>query len=654
MGKIIVLKNREMNFEKKILNWQLLRVYFWALIILMFSYSVLRACFLYWNWNQFRNMNFIDITYAFFIGLRFDLCAVGLLFLPAFLLTFLVGIWLESRTWKKIFLFSVLLIQIPFWILNYIDIEFFNFIGRRVTLAGLFIFTEAKGKMTSFFSTYGFWIFIICLMILGFIYLLMRFIKVIKFENDPKNSKLSYALTHFLFLIPLIVFARGGIQLKPIDFVFASVFTSPVLNNLVLNSTFSIIKSADKDKISPVQFYAKEEEYFSFLNGYKEKKSLLEGHRPLERQNVVIFILESFAFEFMGDVNNQKGYTPFLDDIAKKGLLFKNAFANGRRSIEGISSIMAGIPAMMSEPFISSEFSSNYFLGAGSLLEPLGYETSFFHGGHNGTMYFDKFINSAGIPKYFGASEYPGISDDNDKVWGIFDEPFLKFFGEKLGAGKKPFFSALFTLSSHHPYTVPEALKGRFIKGPLEILESIQYTDYALKIFFETYKNQKWFKNTLFIFTADHTQKNLLPEFNNEIGRYKVPILFYHPHFKWPQVDLDLPVQHIDILPSVMDFLNLPMKQKILLGESVFKPDHEKTVTLFQDGNYFLINKKNILFWNQRDPVKIFDSTDWNLKTDNLELEKKEDVDHLERKLKASIQYFNKGLWDNRLYFPNK
>ncbi|MCB0369750.1 MAG: sulfatase-like hydrolase/transferase, partial [Bdellovibrionales bacterium] len=490
----MMLKNK----VKSILNTDLLRLYLGSFAIIVLSYSILRGAFLYWNWGQFKGMPISDIAYAFFVGLRFDLSAIAILYIPAFLLTLFIGFWLRAEVWKKFFYIIVLLTQIPFWILNFIDIEFFNFVGRRVTVSGLFIFSEAEGKMMSFFQTYLIWILIIFFIIFLFCYLLY---KLISSQRLIKESKIAYLITMFVILIPLVISARGGLQKKPIDFVYASVFNSPVLNNLILNSTFSILKSFDKDKISPVQFYAKDADYFPLLNGYMPKNSELDGKRPNKKQNVVIFILESFALEFMGYPNHQKGYTPFLDQIAQKGLFFKNSYANGRRSIEGIASIIAGIPALMSEPFISSEFASNYFLGIGTLLEPLGYATSFFHGGHNGTMYFDKFINSAGIPNYYGANEYPPISEDDDKVWGIFDEPFLKFFGKTISNSHKPFLTALFTLSSHHPYTIPEQYKGKFAKGPLEILESLQYTDHALKVFFETYQNEDWFKDTLFIFT---------------------------------------------------------------------------------------------------------------------------------------------------------
>lgn len=600
-------------------------------------------------------MGLKDIVYAFFIGLRFDVSALGLLYLPLLLVTLFLGVWINDRYWQRFYFAMVMLIQFPFWVLNYIDIEFFNFVGRRITLSGMFIFTEAKGKVSSFFATYLFWIALIFVFLFFYVFL---YRKAIMAQSFLRESKWKYVGTHFFLIIFFVICARGGLQEKPIDFVYASVFNSPVMNNLTLNSTFSILKSFDKEKVSPVQFYTKEEEFFPFLNGYEEKKSLLEGRRSEKKQNVVIFLLESFALEFMGKPNNQKGYTPFLDEIAQKGLFFPNAFANGRRSIEGVSSVLAGIPAMMNEPFISSEFASNYFLGAGAILEPLGYTTSFFHGGNNGTMYFDSFVKSAGIPRYYGAKEYPQSAQDHDKVWGIFDEPFLKFFGEELGKMPKPFFTMLFTLSSHHPYTIPDKFKEKFEKGPLEILESIQYTDYALRVFFETYKNEEWFQNTLFVFTADHTQKNLLPHFNNEVGRYKVPIIFYHPSVSLMEMaqglDLNVPTQHIDILPTVMDFLNLPMKQKILLSESIFKPSGDKYVTLYQDGVYFLLDKKLIVYWNQKEDLKFFDFSDWGLKydiTNTVDVNLKKNYEH---KLKAAIQYFNKGLWDNRLYFPGK
>tara|TARA_B110001454_G_scaffold171291_1_gene162003 strand:- start:31775 stop:33766 length:1992 start_codon:yes stop_codon:yes gene_type:complete len=624
-------------------------LYLKTFVISIAVYCVLRVSFLVWNWGLFKSIGISDITKAIFMGPRFDACAMAILFLPLFLFTCVLPIFVPQRFIKAIWLVMLGLLQIPFLVLNIIDIEFFNFAGRRFTLSSLFIFQEAQGKLTGFFTTYipG------CVAGFALIVLYMWWVRrVVKSSDLEVGSKTKHLLGHFAWLIVMVVLGRGGFQQKPIDFVDASLFNAPVLNNLVLNSTFSLIKSSDKDKLPQVQFFSKADEYIPSLNGFGNKPSAMDGVRFKTKQNVVIILLESFALEYMGKPNHQEGYTPFLDNLADKSLFFRNAYANGRRSIEGVSSIVAGIPALMNEAFITSEFASNYFVGLGSILSEQNYHLSFFHGGNNGTMYFDRFTKSAGISNYFGANEYTGGKEDNDQVWGIFDGPFFKFYAGKLSEFHQPFFSMIFSLSSHHPYTIPEAFKGKYKKGSLEILESIQYADEALKGFFDFAQKQPWYENTLFIVTADHTQKNILPEYDNELGHFRVPLMFFHPKLTWPKMDVQVPVQHIDILPSILDFLGFENKFKILLGESVFKSTPDKTVLLFNDNLYYQVGRQYVSVWDKHGEIRHYAVDDLRLATPlNLAPEIKLS---LEKKLRASIQYFNQGMWDNRLYFPNK
>lgn len=50
--------------------------------------------------------------------------------------------------------------------------------------------------------------------------------------------------------------------------------------------------------------------------------------------------------------------------------------------------------------------------------------------------------------------------DDNfDGAWGVWDEPFIDYMGEEISDFKEPFFASIFTLSSHHPFNVPESAK---------------------------------------------------------------------------------------------------------------------------------------------------------------------------------------------------
>ena len=142
-------------------------------------------------------------------------------------------------------------------------------------------------------------------------------------------------------------------------------------------------------------------------------------------KNIVIIIVESLSAEFTGIGNPGHGYTPFLDSLAEKGLYFKNRFANGRRSIDAPPSILAGLPHLRDETFFCAEFKTLH--GLGTVLKSHGYNTSFFHGGKNGTMFFDVFSRRMGFDDYYGLNEYPN-PQDSDGIWGIYDESVSAIF----------------------------------------------------------------------------------------------------------------------------------------------------------------------------------------------------------------------------------
>ena len=75
---------------------------------------------------------------------------------------------------------------------------------------------------------------------------------------------------------------------------------------------------------------------------------------------------------------------------------------------------------------------------------------------------------------------------------------------------KQPFMTALFTVSSHHPFVVPDKYKDSLKEEQLPIHKCIRYTDMAIGRFFETARKQAWFKNTIFILVSDHTNQRLI------------------------------------------------------------------------------------------------------------------------------------------------
>jgi uncharacterized sulfatase len=366
----------------------------------------------------------------------------------------------------------------------------------------------------------------------------------------------------------------------------------------------------------------------------------------------VILILESFSAEYWGAGNGGNRYTPFLDSLASQSLFCQRNYANGRASIEAMPSVLAGLPSLMQEPYIDSAYQSNEMLGLGTLLGQHGYTTSFFHGGKNGTMHFDDFMHLAGMQRYVGLNEYPH-RQDYDGTWGIFDEPFLQFTATELTKQQQPFATAIFTLSSHHPYKIPEKYRGKFKKGTLPIHESIGYTDYALQHFFATARQQPWFSNTLFIITADHTQRLETPEYLNPLGQYRVPLLFYHPQRTLPKADPNRITQQVDILPSILDYLGLERERRLLFGQSIFRPG-EGRAFVHANGHYWLVRGHEALeFVPEGAGGGLFDIVkDPQLKAPVASQSVRSG--ELGEEAKALVQYYNNGMLDNNLYDPQR
>ncbi len=581
----------------------------WILAYLLLHslvYLGLRLQFLIWNWSSLKNLSVSDILMAFLYGVRFDFSAfsitVGL---------FCLGwIWLHKIHFlRKIWFWAFSFLNSFFIFLNYGDAELLNFTARRFTKSSFFLFKEAQ--TSNIVTPYIGMFFIAVATVAIYIYLALR---VSKMKIMPliiaKKIGLSFAV-----LALAVFFFRGGLQTKPLTFVDAKIFDQSYANNLVLNSTFTLIKSFGKPPVERVKFF-EDEKMLSLLNRQDlPTTNTLTQKRPVPL-NVVYIFLESFSQEYTR--LKEPEVTPYLNVLRKKSTDFEKAFANGRRSVEGVAALLSGIPALMEEPFINSEFSANQVIGLGTILSANNYHTSFFHGAQNGSMHFDQFVRSVGIQNYFGKNEYPNKGDD-DGTWGIFDEPFLQWTCEKLTQFPQPFFTSIFTLTSHQPYKIPEKYQDQFKDVRHPILRAIQYSDFALKKFMECAEKQSWYSNTLFILTADHTG----PELKNGSSfqsRFEVPLLFFSEN---PDVlkglISDQFAQHIDVLPTLLETLQIPIKNKNYLARSLWQAG-PKVIALYADGRHQLTGQ----------------------------------VKDEKEQLKAIQQYFSEGLFDNRLYYPVK
>ena len=600
--------------------WKLLL----RLLVILLIYTLARFLFLIFNWSYYHQLPAGEIVMSFIYGLRFDISAVlyiNLLFIYLSLLPFkFIFNAIYQRALKIFFLVTNLI----FLLFEVADFQYIKFSGKHIDM-GIFGFW---GDLVSqgFQMSLDYWYLTIILTVLGIIIWYMYPDKI------TKKGRLNIAFTIIGFVLLhgiLLVGVRGNAKSKPIMPIVAFA-ESPRTGNLILNTPFCMIQTIGKTTLRPDHYFDKQE-----LDRILPQQFMSKAEH-LPHRNVVIFILESFSSEFIGYLDSTTHFTPFLDSLANVGVAFRNCYANGRISQQAVPSILAGLPNLMEESILTSPYQVDQFFSMPQYLKKYGYHAYFFHGGNNGTMGFDRFTEKIGF-RYFGRNEYP-YKGDFDGNWGIYDEPYLKYCAGMLDSLKGPFIASIFTLSSHQPYKIPEKYRERFSKGKYPIQNSISYADYAISRFFEKAKKMDWYKNTLFIFTADHS----FPPPDNRwwgiLDQYHIPLILFYPGHKF-ETDDRMVVQHADILPTVADFLGVYPPHLPRFGFSVLSPDstadavfyHNKSFYLVKNDYYLRLLNGEFSFFNKKDqPLK----KDF---TDSLAI----------NRLKAYKQYFENSMVDN-------
>ena len=573
------------------------------LFLNLILYFFLRLFFGIWNYGQLNSLSAAEWLLAGRTGMLFDLAIVG----PICALM-MISTFLAPRILRILMITILLGAHTVLILFSIADSVFINFMGRRFTVNTVYLIGE--GRTSNLFEYYQLFIFA-GITLAGYYYITFKILE----KKKPQDSKtLTKIFLTFIFLSLAVISGRGGFQSKPISFINAKVINHPFAHQLILNSGFTFIKSIGRDQVERLHYF-EDQAMLQLLN----LKPDLFAKTSLSPQslNVVLIMVESLSSEYLSP-----RITPFLTELSEKGVLFNPAYANGRRSVEGVAAVLSGIPSLMEESFINSEFATNDFVGLGTLLKTKGYETSFFHGAQNGSMRFDSFTRAAGFDHYFGKNEF-GDNTQDDGAWGIFDEPFLQFTCDQIGRFNTPFATVIFTLTSHVPYHLPLDFKQKINAGDLKnevpMLKSIHYTDQALKNFFECSKDKSWFNQTLFIIMADHTGPGLKAD-GSFRSNFEIPILFYSPDRKRLQgLSNQQLAQQIDILPTLTDLMGISLLNKNHLARSLFEPG-QKVIPLFSDQRYELVT--------------------------DMDQTKNDD------RLKAVRQYFSEGLYDNRLYYP--
>ena len=625
-----------------------------AIVLLLFFIS--RFIFYGLNTEYFPGITFSRWMKILKGGFRFDLAAliyVNSLFILLQILPLPFRYHIIYQKAAKIIFFITNGLAL---LVNSIDFIYFRFTLRRSTLSVLDEFANEKGK-SNFFLRFIIDYWYVALIYVLLIILLVWLYNRIAIKRPERIRPWLYYPSGIIVMAVTITLMVGGIRgdfkysTRPITMSNAGEYVAvPGEIPLVLNTPFCIIRTSRQTFYKKDNYFPEEQVETIYTPVQK-----LVSDKPFKYDNVVVIILESFGKDAIGFYNRDlkggtyKGFTPFLDSLITVSRVGMNSFANGRKSIDALPSVLAGIPGG-EIPFVLTPYTSNKIKSLPSILKEKGYQTSFFHGAPNGSMGFKAIMNLMGVEKYYGKDEY-NKDEDFDGLWGIWDEPFFQFFAQNLDTIPQPFFSVIFSVSSHHPFKVPAKYKGVFPKGKAPIYECMGYTDMALQKFFAAASAKKWFNKTLFVITADHATVSDFPEYQTSMGQMSIPIIFFHAgDERFRKIDSTI-VQQTDIMPSVLSYLNYS-GDIVGFGKSIFDSSHHNTAANYM--NVFRwIEDNYVAEYNEGHITGLYDYSNDRLMKTNLKDSLVSKRDSMEKKLKAFIQQYHNRLLEDRM-LPGK
>ncbi len=321
-------------------------------------------------------------------------------------------------------------------------------------------------------------------------------------------------------------------------------------------------------------------------------------------KHLVLVSVESLSASFVGSYGSAEQLTPNLDALAQDGLRFEQVYATGTRTVRGLEALSLGTPPVPGQAIVRRPGNA-HLTTIGEVLEHQGFDTYFFYGGYG---YFDN------MNAYFGANDYRVIDRTDipsgrvlfENVWGVADEVLFDNVISELdrrAESAKPFFAHIMTTSNHRPFTYPD---GRInIPSPGGRKGAVKYSDYAIGKFIRDSKTRTWFKDTLFVFVADHCAsvagKTRLP-----VMHYRIPLIMYSPGNLEPG-RYEHMISQIDIAPSLVDAVGRD-GGKFFFGHSVFNESaapERAFISNYQELGYLKNNKLTVLLPKRR--VQAFD-----------------------------------------------
>ncbi len=527
-----------------------------VLLLFLLSFTFFRLVFFFIYVGTDASWSYLQTLIAFIVGMRFDLATSMILLVLPLTLSLIP---FKNKIYKTIL---HIYIQITFFVMLIImtvDLIYYGYAHKRISFEFLIFFNDPIEISRFIFKS--FWI--IFLLIPFIFYFLNRTFKNYFILTNLNNQKCS--LFNSLFLIIFIVIfsifsIRGGWQGRPLKPIMAFQNANLPLGHLGMNGLYNILTTLYKSESYPIKddwqkgttilrnmlggahdkFISKE---YPFYRRSKFKKQA-------KKRNIILIVMESWGYDDLGRSGNKKNVTPFFDQLTKKGLLYTQHYTPGSRTIQMFPAIVSSIPALFGHIFTTSSYQYNHQWSLANILTTEGYKTFFIYAAKENSMGFSSYANLIGFQKIISKEDFNLSEVEQDGAWGVYDEYAFQRFLEEAKEAKKPFFGMIKTIHPHLPHSVPSHHKKRFPIN-MNFYDDMRYTDFCLKSFFDKVRKEDYYSNTLFIITGDHAYGN-----KKTLALHHTPLLFYAPDFI-PQGENDLLSSQLDIMPTILEILNL-------------------------------------------------------------------------------------------------
>jgi phosphoglycerol transferase MdoB-like AlkP superfamily enzyme len=637
--------SKKMNFKKNIPTTirQFLQIYFSALLI----FTAFRFILFLTELGRINaDVATGSILISFLMGIRFDLVISGyVLILPFFVLSILSFFNNPYPIINKTLFYFIFGIFTLAFLVCAVDIPYFNQFFSRFSITAFEWFDSPAFVFKMIVEEPRYWLAAIpfFLFVFGFYKILRRIL-----SNPTETSTLSIAAKAGLTVLCLgFIFLgiRGRVEKKsPIRIGTAYFSNNPFLNQLGLNPNFTLIRSyldSKEENNKTVQLMndsaavANVQRYLNIQHPDKNLPLLRQrnvGETKPNNYNVVLVIMESMSAAKMERGGNHEHLTPFLDSISHRGYYFNNTYTAGIHTFNGIFSSLFSMPGLFRQHPMKESAILKYH-GMFSTLKEKGYSTAYFttHDGQFDNV--EGFLKANDCETVISQANYPEAEIKTtlgvpDKYLFEFSMPVLNKLSEK----NKPFVATFMTASDHGPYYLPDYFKPRSKDIKKQITE---YADYSLQKLIEMSSKQKWFKNTIFVFVADHgaamdNTYELALDYNH------APLLFYAPGIIKDPKTLDCMAGQIDIFPTIMGLLKQPYANNTL-GIDLL---HESRPYIFfnADDKYGVIDRDWLLIGKTDGTKKLYKYQ--NKDTHNYATEDKDRAEEMNKYAQSNLQTF--------------